>query len=90
MIYRRRPYTLLADSYRHTCGSRADWVGLLVDGCNGCAEAEKYPCHYCDYGITQMQHDPEEHRKFGDTAVPDDPDANWAESPHIYDPPVRG
>jgi hypothetical protein len=97
-------YRVVENPIPHTCWADPECEGVMMEGCAGCDEAEKFPCQYCGYGHIFTTHS-EAHVHNGDRLAPDfygsltpeQMDA-WADAPHIYDegsspdgprPPIR-
>lgn len=75
-------YTVMAGAKRHTCWDSPDFDGIIdPDTCDGCQEAQQYPCDYCGYGHLFTTHNDLAHGENGDTFI-DDSD-EWCDSPHI-------
>lgn len=78
-------YTLLDSAVEHTCWNDPGWSGTLEsDRCEGCKQAEQYPCEWCGYGHVFTTHNDVAHAENGDLQVPMRPTLEWHNSPHLY------
>ena len=78
-------YTLLENPKQHTCWDNPEWDGLMQITCEGCLQAEEYPCEFCGYGHIFTTHNDVAHAENGDLQVPFKPSIEWHDSPHIYE-----
>jgi hypothetical protein len=63
---------------KHTCWDNPQWDGQLTDGCEGCEQAEQYPCEYCGYGHAFTTHNPEAHGMNGDPLIHQMGESRWS------------
>jgi hypothetical protein len=68
----------------HTCWTRPDWKGVMMDDCPGCDVAIEFPCQWCGYGAVFTTHNDLAHAENGDPFIgeADDWPADWFNLPY--------